>query len=200
MNGIESMGQKYLNQKQKDFPISIIAKLAGGLDPLLPGESADEYSDGLRATILELEAKTPLQIYLAEKIFDCMWWLRRFEAQKSAAIIRSISEIIQVKFKNPMIHRLLSEGKWEDSLLVNAINETGHTSESIVVAGMRKCGEFLGNIDARIADRIKAMQGLQSSYEALVNRRLVIERLRLQNSNMRRDLGAIDSRQANDYE
>ena len=200
MNGIESMGQKYLNQKQKDLPISIIAKLAGGLDPLLPGESADEYSDGLRATILELEAKTPLQIYLAEKIFDCMWWLRRFEAQKSAAIIRSISEIIQVKFKNPMIHRLLSEGKWEDSLLVNAINETGHTSESIVVAGMRKCGEFLGNIDARIADRIKAMQGLQSSYEALVNRRLVIERLRLQNSNMRRDLGAIDSRQANDYE
>lgn len=194
------MGQKYLNQKQKDLPISIIAKLAGGLDPLLPGESADEYSDGLRATILELEAKTPLQIYLAEKIFDCMWWLRRFEAQKSAAIIRSISEIIQVKFKNPMIHRLLSEGKWEDSLLVNAINETGHTSESIVVAGMRKCGEFLGNIDARIADRIKAMQGLQSSYEALVNRRLVIERLRLQNSNMRRDLGAIDSRQANDYE
>lgn len=194
------MGQKYLNQKQKDLPISIIAKLAGGLDPLLPGESADEYSDGLRATILELEAKTPLQIYLAEKIFDCMWWLRRFEAQKSAAIIRSISEIIQVKFKNPMIHRLLSEGKWEDSLLVNAINETGHTSESIVVAGMRKCGEFLGNIDARIADRIKAMQGLQSSYEALVNRRLVIERLRLQNSNMRLDLGAIDSRQANDYE
>ena len=194
------MGQKSLNQKQKDLPISIIAKLAGGLDPLLPGESADEYSDGLRATILELEAKTPLQIYLAEKIFDCMWWLRRFEAQKSAAIIRSISEIIQVKFKNPMIHRLLSEGKWEDSLLVNAINETGHTSESIVVAGMRKCGEFLGNIDARIADRIKAMQGLQSSYEALVNRRLVIERLRLQNSNMRRDLGAIDSRQANDYE
>mgnify|MGYP003353914712 CR=1 FL=1 len=40
---------------------------------------------GLKATIDELGASTHLQLYLAEKIFQCMWWVRRYEAQKEAS-------------------------------------------------------------------------------------------------------------------
>ena len=69
------------SKSKSTLPISILSKVAGGHVPLLPGESADEYRQGLEATIAELEATTPLQIYLAEKIFDCMWWIRRVSVE-----------------------------------------------------------------------------------------------------------------------
>jgi hypothetical protein len=36
-----------------------------------------------------------LQIYLAEKIYDCLWWVRRYEAQKRAVMIPVMVEITQ---------------------------------------------------------------------------------------------------------
>ena len=47
--------------------------------PVLPGESQSDYQRGLTQLIAELEAKSVLQIYLAEKIYDCLWWIRRYE-------------------------------------------------------------------------------------------------------------------------
>ena len=75
-------------------PKSEISKLLGA-KPVLPGENADEYAAGLAALIAELEAKTVLQIYLAEKIYDCLWWIRRYEAQKRMVMIAVMSEIVQ---------------------------------------------------------------------------------------------------------
>lgn len=49
-----------------------ISKLLGA-KPVLPGENAQEFAAGLAALIAELDAKTVLQIYLAEKIYDCLW-------------------------------------------------------------------------------------------------------------------------------
>ena len=186
------MSNKAPTKAQTDLPISILSKLAGAQNPLLPGESVEEYSQGLQATIAELEAKTPLQIYLAEKIFDCMWWIRRLETQKTEAILNRMWEEFKNKLQNPPDRKLLAEGNWSDPYLVAALEVLKQTPESLVVTGMRQCGEFLAKTDARIADRIKAMQGLQSAYESLVNRKLVIERLRLQNENLRRDLKAIE--------
>ena len=51
---------------------SEISKLLGAKS-VLPGENAEVYAAGLAALIAELEAKTVLQIYLAEKIYDCLW-------------------------------------------------------------------------------------------------------------------------------
>lgn len=188
------MNLKVADASLEDFPISIIGKIAGGKFPLLPGESAEEYSNGLRATLAELEAKSPLQIYLAEKIFDCIWWVRRLEAQKTEAITDRMCELIKLKIPKFSGRKLLSEGNWSSPLLSEVLALMGHTPESLVLSGIRGCGEFLERLDARIADRIKAMQGLQASYEALVNRRFVSERLRLQNANLKRDLAAIESR------
>ncbi len=57
---------------------------------------------------------------------------------------------------------------------------------------MSKRREQLANVDEQIAVRIKTLNGLQSSYEALVNRKIHIERLQLQNQLLRRDLEAVD--------
>lgn len=40
--------------------------------------------------------------------------------------------------------------------------------------------------------RVKTLNGMQSSYDALVNRNIHIERLQLQNDLLRRDLEAVD--------
>ena len=43
-----------------------------GVVQVMPGESEEVYRLGLLATIEELDAQTPLQVYLAEKIFECL--------------------------------------------------------------------------------------------------------------------------------
>ena len=62
--------------------------------PVLPGESEAVHQQGLIATVQELGATTPLQIYLAEKIYECLWWMRRYENQKRATLIRKMAQIL----------------------------------------------------------------------------------------------------------
>ena len=54
--------------------------------PILPGESADLYLASLGKLIEELGARSVLQVYLAEKIHECLWWMRRYEEQKRATV------------------------------------------------------------------------------------------------------------------
>lgn len=61
---------KKSNSGETVMPVSQISLLVGASAPVLPGESEIIYKNGLHATITELGAVTPLQIYLAEKIFD----------------------------------------------------------------------------------------------------------------------------------
>jgi hypothetical protein len=42
----------------------------------------------------ELGAKTQLQVYLAEKIFQCIWWMRRYETQKHSTIIDAMVKLL----------------------------------------------------------------------------------------------------------
>ena len=65
-----------------------------GVIPILPGESDSEYRQGLQSLIEELEAKTVMQVYLAEKIFECLWWMRRYEQQKRATLVREMARIL----------------------------------------------------------------------------------------------------------
>lgn len=189
------MDKKLTKRSSSDVPLSIISKLSGGQVFLLPGESADEYRVGLEATISELEAKTPLQIYLAEKIFDCMWWIRRLENQKSNAVITNIWLKFKNELQNPPPRELLASGDWTNPEITESAEAINESIETLLERAMRHEGAFIGIIDARIADRIKAMQGLQASYESLVNRKLMIDRLRLQNENLMRNINAIEMQQ-----
>lgn len=186
------MSKNSKSSPQPELPLSVISKIAGDGLPVLPGESAEEYGQGLAATIAELGATTPLQIYLAEKIFDAIWWIRRFEAQKQQAIVRKMWERLSSKLQNPPDHQLLIDGQWDEPYLKAAITALQHTPESLLGWAIQSEGDFLEAIDARIADRIRALRGLQSAFEALVNRKLMIERLALQNESLRKDLATIE--------
>ncbi len=72
------------------------------------------------------------------------------------------------------------------------IQAGGYASESLSAKAMTKAREEIQKLDAFIAPRVKALGQLQQSYEALLNRSVMQERLKLQNELLKRDLQAID--------
>jgi hypothetical protein len=68
--------------------------------PIFPGESEDSYTAGLNAVIEELDAKTTLQVYLAEKIHDCLWWIRRYEDQKRLTVITAMAREVNQRYQS----------------------------------------------------------------------------------------------------
>jgi len=175
---------------------SKVGKATGSSTHLLPGESHDLYMRSFQATILELGATTELQIYIAEKIFISIWWMRRYENQKRALIIKGMVDShlgssgqteLRVKLTN-LFHASIFESEGIKKLLATS----GQTPQSLLEESMRKNAEKLQALDEQIALRTKTMVTLQQSYEALVNRSVIRERLKLQNEILKRDLQAID--------
>ena len=76
--------------------------------------------------------------------------------------------------------------------MVKVIEAHGHGPESLTAKAISEVREEIQKLDALIALRVKALGQLQQSYEALVNRSVMQERLKLQNELLKRDLQAID--------
>ena len=163
---------------------------------LLPGESEAVYRGGLAGVINELGASTHLQIYLAEKIFQCLWWMRRYELQKQATIVNSMVDLLTTyatpKSQTHALTHNLQAQLWNDPKMKQVIEAGGYTPESLSAKAMTKAREEIQKIDTLIALRVKSLGQLQQSYEALVNRSVMQERLKLQNELLKRDLQAID--------
>ena len=163
---------------------------------LFPGESEAVYRAGLIGTIKELGATTHLQTYIAEKIFQCMWWMRRYETQKHLAIINAMVEKLvnygTSKEQRHSVTLLLQTKDWGDPLIQNLAKASGNTAESLMAHAVESSREEIQKIDQLIALRVKTLGQLQQSYEALVNRSVMLERLKLQNELLKRDLQAID--------
>lgn len=183
-------------------PVKTISEVLG-VDPLLPGEPAADYQQGLEDLIAELGAKSVLQVYLAEKIYECLWWIRRYEQQKRAVIIAEMGIVINggstLSVTEDQIHL-------RETLLANEIDQKviktaaakGHSIESLRQVAMTKRRAELLQLDTQIALQTKTLAGLQASYEVAFNRKRNVERLDLQNAMMRRDLGAIEAEPVND--
>jgi hypothetical protein len=169
-----------------------------GITPVLPGESMEVYQRGLLATIQELGATTPLQIYLAEKIYECLWWMRRYENQKRAMLIHSMAGLLDPNHFSKAVSDV--EAWAMEALFSNRIDDEftkvldGHnlTMESLTQKALEICRFKLESLDEMIALKAKTLAGFQASYEALVNRSVLQERLKLQNDLLRRDLQTID--------
>jgi len=167
-------------------------------EPTLPGESVVEYQQGLVQLIDELGAKTVLQVYLAEKIYDCLWWIQRYQQQKRMTLLTEMALLLQ----NDILRSdLTSSGaKLRDDLsagqmsgrLKSALKENNHTLDSLRQAAHAKRASKLRDLDDQIALQAKILAGFQASYEVASNRKLVSEKLTLQNQLLRKDLGAID--------
>ena len=170
-----------------------------GSKPVLPGESQELYQQGLMATIQELDAATPLQVYLAEKIYECLWWMRRYESQKRATLINSMAVILET---DKFARGVTDLQAWvTDALYANRIDdefnellgEHNLTMETLTQKAMASSRSVFESLDQMIALNAKTLAGFQASYEVVVNRKVNAERMRLQNALMQRDLGAIEN-------
>lgn len=177
-------------------PTANVSKAAGGTFPLLPGESNALYRQGYEGTLKELGATTELQMFLAEKIFQCIWWMRRYETQKRSVILEGmVSELTNYATPDEKKHavRVLIFGQtWQEDVTQDLFKKNGHTTESLLEAAISNRKDELIKLDQQIALRTKTLTQLQQSYEALVNRSILQERLKLQNELIKRDLQAID--------
>ena len=177
-------------------PTSRVSQAAGGNWPLLPGESKTLYKQGFEATIKELGASTELQIFVAEKIFQCIWWMRRYETQKQSVILEGmVSELTDYSTSADQrlaIRQLIFGQMWDEEVTKKLIKENAHTPASLLEEAMSNRKDELIKLDQQIALRMKTLMQLQQSYEALVNRSIMQERLKLQNELLKRDLEAIE--------
>jgi hypothetical protein len=167
-------------------------------DPVLPGESRALYDACLRSVITELKATTALQIYLAEQIFDCLWWMRRYEQQKRDTILREMANILEgsgfgskISGDKRYYFHALQEANPSKELL-EIIDNSNYSIDTLRQEAMTKVSAYLHATDVRITFKAKTLAGFQASYEALVNRNINRERLELQNAILKRDLQAIE--------
>lgn len=175
---------------------SKISQIVGG-NFILPGENAQQFHQAYAAALVELGAQTQLQIYLAEQIFHSMWWIRRYELQKRASLISEMVKILRspglAELPGLDLTELLEAGRWDDPAVLIEIKSKGFTAQSLLQrAGVRQQEELM-RIDQSIALKAHTLAQLQKSYEALVNRSVMQERLKLQNDLLKRDLLSIDT-------
>ena len=197
------MKEKTTNSNSSQATTAAISQLIGA-SPVLPGESESIYQQGLVATVKELGAETPLQIYLAEKIYECLWWMRRYENQKRATIIRNMANALDPDNLQLAISEL--EAWVMEVLFANGVDDEFHdllkehnlTLDSLTQKAFAESRQALENLDQMIALKAKTLAGFQASYEVLVNRKINIERMQLQNALMQRDLGAIENAAVHD--
>ena len=174
---------------------SVLSNFTASASPVLPGQSPEQYQTGLKALIAELQAQTPMQVYLAQKMFDCMWWLRSYDLAKHSAIAEAMISILKLDANEeedwPVL-QCLRNLDWNHALVSEAAQQWGHTALSLHALATTRCRDTLLNLEQLSAIRTKTLHQLQTSYEALVSRPILQERLKLQNQLMVRDLGAIE--------
>jgi hypothetical protein len=192
------MKAKTTNSNSLQVTTSAISQLIGA-SQVLPGESESIYRQGIVSTVKELGAETQLQIYLAEKIYECLWWMRRYENQKRATIIRNMASALDPNNLQLAVSEI--EAWVMEVLFSNGVDDEFHdllkehnlTLDSLTQIAFSESRTALENLDQMIALKAKTLAGFQASYEVLVNRKINIERMQLQNALMQRDLGAIEN-------
>jgi len=189
-------------KRQLAKPVAVMPSLTAvlGVTRTLPGESEEEYQHGLQAVIQELNAKTVMQVYLAEKIFDCLWWMRRYEQQKKATLAAEMALLLTesdsrskrfTKAECQVMDLVMDPSRCKEFL--ELLKETNYTEQSLMQAALSNKHFEIANLNTQVTTLAKTLAGFQASYEVLVHRKLNTERLRLQNEILSRDLMAIET-------
>ena len=189
--------EKLASTEPQGTEVPTIGELLGTTS-VLPGEPEDFNQAGLAVMVKELGAKTTLQVYLVEKIYDSLWWIRRYEDQKRVTIITEMARQTKVGYQPD---KTQEEVEIREAFMANDINKRvlkalgaiGHTPESLKQSAYNKKREEITQLDQQIALQAKILAGFQASFELAFNRKLNTERLRLQNELMRRDLAAVEA-------
>jgi hypothetical protein len=184
-------------------PTSRLAQLAGSQPPLMPGESADAYQAGLQSLMEELGAQTELQRYLAQKMFDCVWMVRGYDRAIQGVILNMLLEIVDSRLPGRLDdgtdpRALILAGRWEDEGLLAALRRIRHTPQTLHAEALSRVRTKLLHLEQLVAIRSKSYHQLHASFEALVSRPVIQQRLRMQNALLARDLDAISATDAID--
>jgi hypothetical protein len=107
------------------------------------------------------------------------------------AIVKLLTDSTMPTERINAFRQLFLAQLWCDSGLVEIIESKGHTPTSLLEAAISRQKKRIQNLDLQIALRVKTLTQLQQSYEALVNRSVMQERLKLQNELLKRDLQEI---------
>ena len=166
--------------------------LAGSTAVVIKGESQQEYDQGREATIRDLGAQSPLEVYLAEKMFDCLWWIRRLDVMRVDVIRDGMVQAIDYFHRNAQIRELIAKEAWDDPAMKEALDKSELTADTLTAAGMIKAEKSLESIDRQTGFRMKMFRDLQKSFEIHTNRRANSERLVLQNALLHRHVAAKD--------
>lgn len=164
---------------------------------VVPGESGNQYYLGLASTIEALGAKSQMEVYLAEKIFTCIWSMNRYEIQKRASLIAEMVKALQDGFSQRsdtklVLTQLLEAGRWDEPDIRQVMQTKGFTQSSLTQRAMERRMEEIMQLDQAIAVKAHSLKALQKSYESFACRSILQERLKLQNELLKRDLQAID--------
>jgi hypothetical protein len=168
-----------------------------GSTPLLPGESVEKYAQARALIINELGAKTVLQIYLADKILECFWWMSRYEEQKrlliaDAMVDRLIGFSVSLMDEGPRAALLDLVLNHSDSAEFQALLKQKKLSmDTLREKAMSVNREALLHFDRLIALQAKYLEGFQRSYEHVTHRKLHAEQLALSLELLRWDVQAL---------
>lgn len=144
-------------------PAALISQIVGSQPPLMPGESADQYQEALRALIDELGASTPMQIYLAQRMLDCLWDARNYDAAIRTIVANKMLEILMPSGILPERARLdrralIFAGAWDEEGLRQALQNKGHTPQSLHAEALALCGprlQHLHQLSGMIQDELE---------------------------------------------
>lgn len=172
--------------------LSSISSIFGS--PVLPGESEQDYLCGLKAVHEELGCETLIQRYLAEKVYECLWWLSRYEQQKRHYILCGMLEVLRGAVTSD--HREWFQRKFQRLLVAGDSSKLDRFLEKydLTLAGLQskamgnKCSLLL-QIDQQVALVTKTISGFQSISQRIASMPLIRERLVLSNTVMRIQLG-----------
>ena len=78
--------------------------------------------------------------------------------------------------------------------MLEALKGMGYTVESLKQQALTRKAREIRALDDQIALQAKILAGFQASFEVAANRKLNIERMKLQNEMLRRDVEAIDGK------
>jgi hypothetical protein len=79
-----------------------------------------------------------------------------------------------------------------DEGLAKALERGNRSVESLRERAFSSKRDYLVTLDEQVALKAKTLAGFQASYEVLVNRKLNVERMQLNNELLRRDLRVVE--------
>jgi len=179
----------------RSTPVTAPPSFVPECPPLMPGQSVQQYTQGLAALRAELGADTTMKAHLASKIYECLWWLNCYDEAKKAQVLERMKVILGLSSMFDHGGRLSSRliaMDWGDERLLAKIAAEGHTPDSLYALAVATSKDKLLVLEQLSAIRTKSLQQLQSTYEAYIKRPVLLEILRLERDKLARSLTAID--------